>query len=113
MSTLAWRNELADCVAENFPWISLHTANPGSTGSNELSGGSPAYERRLGAWSPPSSGEVQAVADFDVPAATITHIGLWSAATGGSFGRAFQLPQAIVTSGQSVRRVTAIVTGKA
>lgn len=113
MSTLAWRNELAECVAEKFPFISLHTSNPGSTGANELSGGSPAYARREGTWSAPSDGSVSAVADFDVPAATITHIGLWSAATGGDFGRAFQLPQSIVTTGQSVRRVTAIATGQA
>ena len=70
-------------------FASLHTADPGATGSSELTGGSPAYARQAVTWTAGptdgiSSGALAAA--FDVPpATTITHIGLWTAASGGTF----------------------------
>lgn len=74
-------------------YASLHTADPGSTGSDEVTGGSPAYSREAITWHTPatngaSSGEMKASNQptFDVPAGiTITHVGLWSAATSGTY----------------------------
>lgn len=70
-------------------YASLHTADPGATGASEITGGSPAYARKAVTW---TAGAVDGVATatlagpFDVPASTtITHIGLWTAASGGTF----------------------------
>lgn len=57
---------------------SLHTADPGATGSDEVSGGS--YARQSISWDPASGGQVDATADlvFDVPGGnTVSHLGLW------------------------------------
>jgi hypothetical protein len=58
--------------------ISLHTADPGATGANEVTGGSYA---RLSAGYNAASGGVCALAatlSFNgMPAVTVTHIGLW------------------------------------
>lgn len=71
-------------------YASLHTADPGGTGASEVTGGSPAYARIAVTWDPASGGVVDADTStpvvFDVPAGvTVTHGGLWSAATGGTW----------------------------
>jgi hypothetical protein len=69
-------------------YASLHTADPGSTGTNEVSGGSPPYARRAITWNTATSGDLDdnTIPAFDVPASTtITHFGLWSASTAGTF----------------------------
>jgi len=68
-------------------FASLHSANPGSTGASELTGGSPAYARVATAW-PGASGTVDTLPsiDFNVPAGnTAAYVGFWSALTGGTF----------------------------
>jgi hypothetical protein len=63
--------------------LSLHTASPGSTGTNEVTGGSPAYARKAPAWAASSAGSKALAATFpvfDVPASTtVTHVGFWKA----------------------------------
>lgn len=69
-------------------WGSLHTADPTSVGDFEVAGGLPAYARKAVAWSVSSSGAIDTTATelFDVPAGTtVTHWGLWSAPTAGTF----------------------------
>lgn len=68
-------------------WISLHTADPGTTGSSEASGGSPAYARKQTTWSAGAADGSVPGSEFtiDVAAGTYTHFGLWSAASGGTF----------------------------
>lgn len=69
-------------------YVSLHTADPGTTGTSEVSGGSPAYARKAVTWNAVSAGNLDNNANpvFDVPASTtITHFGLWSAVTAGTF----------------------------
>jgi hypothetical protein len=83
---------------------SLHTADPGSDGSSEVSGGSPAYTRESISWASPSSGAVASNSNivFDVPASTtITHLGYWSASSGGTFygSRALDTNQTFATQG--------------
>jgi hypothetical protein len=66
-------------------YASLHSADPGATGANEITGGSPAYARQLVAWGA-SAGQVSAMTatlNFDVPASTVAFVGLWSAVSGG------------------------------
>jgi hypothetical protein len=69
-------------------YISLHTADPGGTGANELTGGSPAYARKAASWSAAVSGakNLASTLTFNVPAgSTVAFIGLWDALTGGNF----------------------------
>ncbi len=61
--------------------VSLHTADPGATGANEVSGGSPAYARQSITFSAASAGAINASSQpvFDVPGGvTITHVGFWN-----------------------------------
>lgn len=67
---------------------SLHTADPAGTGANEVTGGTPAYARLPVTW---NAGTVDGVLtsnllEFDVPASTtLTHVGLWTAVTAGTY----------------------------
>jgi hypothetical protein len=68
--------------------ISLHSGDPGTSGANELTGGSPAYARKAVTWTAAAAGvrDNNAALTFDVPAATtVFFIGLWSALTAGTF----------------------------
>lgn len=67
-------------------FISLHTADPSTTGTNEVTGGS--YARVAATWGTPAAGSVTATAPvvISIPAGTtITHWGLWTASTAGTF----------------------------
>jgi hypothetical protein len=67
-------------------YVSLHTDDPGETGANEVTGGS--YARQSCAFDPAGSGladNTAAVTFTDMPAETITHIGLWDDPTAGNF----------------------------
>lgn len=63
--------------------LSLHTADPGTTGTSEATGGSPAYARKTTTWSGGASDGVVTGSQvtFDVPAGTYTHVGLWNGST--------------------------------
>lgn len=66
---------------------SLHTAYS-STGTNEVTGGSPAYTREAATWAAASgrSKATSASMVFDIPAATtVRWVGLWDAVTSGNF----------------------------
>lgn len=66
-------------------YISLHTASPGTTGASEVSGG--AYARVATTWAAASAGSrTGSQVTVNVPASTtITHFGIWDAATGGNY----------------------------
>ena len=69
--------------AVTFTHASLHTAFPGTTGSNEVTGGTPAYARKTITVNM-SSGGVRALSagvTFDVPACTVRFIGYWNGST--------------------------------
>lgn len=66
--------------------VSAHTADPGATGLNEVSGGS--YARQSLTFAAAASGNLDSSNQpvIPVPAGTtITHLGLWSALSGGTF----------------------------
>lgn len=82
----ATRQTLADTYTGLGRWISMHTADPGTTGANEATGGSPAYARKQTTWTSGTTGtNTGSVVTIDLPAGTYTHAGIWSAATGGTF----------------------------
>jgi hypothetical protein len=68
-------------------YVSLHTGDPGLTGANEVTGGS--YARVLcNSWNASSGGNKTNSADIlfsGMPAVTITHAGVWDAASGVNF----------------------------
>jgi len=93
-------------------YVSLHTATPGETGTSEVSTGSwPAYVRRDAAqgaaistgWAAPTDGVTTNAKQLTYPAnngagsVTVTHFGLWDAATGGNY-----LAGAVLTSSRTL-----------
>lgn len=74
--------------------VRLHTAYPGATGANELTGGSPAYAPKSCSFTASSAGgsrQLSAAVVFDVPAASVEWASVWEgtnmlfiAPTGGS-----------------------------
>lgn len=93
----------------NGPYVSLHTADPGDTGASEVSGGSPAYARKVGVLAAASSGSraLTVASQHDVPASTtVAYVGLWSAATAGTFYGSFAVT-AETFSGQGNYQVDA------
>lgn len=83
------KNYMLDQLGTNKAlYASLHTANPGSTGTSEVTGGTPAYARQSLTWNSASAGSktLSNTPLFDVPAATtVTHVGLWDAVTTGNY----------------------------
>jgi len=67
-------------------WVSLHDADPGEDGSNEISGGS--YARQTGTFSAASGGtgtSATAVSFAGMPSGTVSHLGLWDTNAAGNF----------------------------
>lgn len=87
--TAAAKNLMLDALADVAVWVSLHDAAPGGSGANELSGGAPAYARKLISWPAASGGTLDDATNglvFDVPPdSAVNHIGVWSADTAGTF----------------------------
>lgn len=79
------KNAMLDHLGTLAGYASLHSADSGTTGANELTGGSPAYARKATSWAAASAGSksTNAAMTFDVPAGTVSHFGLWNVATGG------------------------------
>ena len=75
-----------DFVHPSAIYVSLHTADPTQTGASEVTGGG--YTRVVSTFVNPTTKVTENVADVeftDMPAVTVTHIGLWDAVTGGNF----------------------------
>lgn len=78
-------NDAVNGVAAAATWISAHTASPGSNGANEVTGGS--YARQQTTWAAASNGaRTGSQVAIPCPAGTaVTHWGLWTAQTNGTF----------------------------
>ncbi len=86
-------NKLLDHVLRNTAYsqpatvyASLHTADPALTGANEVTGGS--YARQAAAFNAAAAKATANSGTIDftgMPAATITHVGLWDALAAGNF----------------------------
>lgn len=119
--TDATKNAQADEDAARCAYVSVHTADPGSTGANEATGGSPAYARLatgfagggvdgpLGASQPATVGVTWDEATFDLPAGDYTHFGFWSAVTGGTFVGGGPLPSDVSLASQGTQQVSIAV----
>jgi hypothetical protein len=100
------KNAMLDLIDEDGPkaatHVSLHTADPGTSGASEVTGGS--YARQAITWNPASDGQKTVVEPpvFQVPGSTvITHFGLWNAGSGGTyrFGKLLPNPQTFSSPG--------------
>ena len=80
-------NVMANALASSFPYLSLHSANPGTTGTAETSAA-----RVAANWSAASDGDITAT-DRNFTGGTassaVAYVGIWSAASGGTFGGGF------------------------
>lgn len=82
-------NSAVDGIAAAADRISAHTADPGSTGTSEVSGGS--YARQTTTWGAASGGSrVGSQVAIPIPAGTtVRYWGLWT--SGGTFKGGFAL----------------------
>ena len=85
-------------------YLSLHTADPGKTGASEVTGGS--YARQAVTFGTFATGQASNTAKIDftsMPAATVTHIGIWDASTAGTFHQSGALTASVtVTAGNTL-----------
>jgi len=84
----AAKNSMLDHLGTEVVYASLHSADPGDSGTNEISGGSPAYARKAITWNAATGGSMDDsnTPVFDVPASTtVAFVGFWSAVSGGTF----------------------------
>jgi hypothetical protein len=75
---------LSGGLASVMSYFGLNTADPGTTGASEVTGGSPAYARVASAWGTPSSGSMSntAILTCNVPASTtVAYASEWNTAT--------------------------------
>lgn len=110
--TSATKEAAALAVTALGGFISLHTADPGTTGTGEATGGTPAYARKQTTWAGGASdGSVAgSQVTFDAVAGTYTHIGIWTAATAGTFVAGFALSAPVTLGAQGQVLVTPTVT---
>lgn len=69
-----------------WAYLSLHSADPGTTGASEVTGGS--YARVAVTWNAPSGGAVTnaGAVSLNLPAlGTAAYVGVWSAASAGTY----------------------------
>lgn len=72
----------------NNPYISLHDSDPGETGAGEITAGAFTYARQQSAFGSPGAGATEnagAITWTNLPAKTITHLGVWDAVSSGNF----------------------------
>lgn len=88
--------------------VSVHTTSPASTGTNEATGGSPAYARQPVTWGTPSGGVVSAsdAPAVDLPAGTYRYVGFWESS--GSHYLGYSAISDTVFAGQGVLTISDI-----
>jgi hypothetical protein len=100
----AGKNAMLDHLGTLVLYMSMHDADPGASGTTaELTGGAPAYARKAVSFAAASGGSkaLSGTVTFDVPAGRgATHVGFWSAVTGGTFygSDALSSPEATYSS---------------
>jgi hypothetical protein len=83
--TNTMKNVVATAYGGAIAAVSLHSADPGSTGANEIGGGSPAYARKTPpAITAPTTGAITFQVTFDVGSGT-TVAGVGFRDSGGNF----------------------------
>ncbi|WP_109527284.1 MULTISPECIES: phage tail fiber protein [Nocardia] len=109
IATDAARQTLADAYkglnGGSTIYVSLHTADPGTTGTSEATGGS--YARVQGTWTSGTTGTLSmAELTFNAAAGTYTHVGTWSSSSSGTFRDKCALSPNITLSAAGTIKVT-------
>ncbi|HNW62739.1 MAG TPA: hypothetical protein PKJ32_07040 [Piscinibacter sp.] len=84
-------------------YLSAHSADPGTTGASELSGGG--YARQAIVFGTATGGAIANNAAISIPNAgttAVTHFGVWSASTGGTYLGGFPLASSVTAASISV-----------
>lgn len=103
LATNAMKTALLNAYAAQGTWISLHTADPGSTGASEVSGGTPAYARQQTTWGTPSAGSMTgSKVSINVPATTVVAAGVYSAQTSGTYLDKLSIPSTTVSANATI-----------
>jgi hypothetical protein len=97
------KNVMLDALGAVAVYASLHTADPGDNGANEVSGGDPAYARQGVTWNSAGSGTMDdstsPAPEFNVPGSTtVAYVGFWSADSGGTFYGAAAVDNEVFTN---------------
>ena len=83
--TTSAKNLMLDALPSTV-YVSAHTALPSEAGTNEVTGGSYARDSVAMAASDTANRDSTTQPSLDIPAGTtVTHLGYWTAATGGTF----------------------------
>lgn len=95
---------------KNAHFISLHTASPGTTGANEVAGGT--YARVATTWGTVASGATTgSQVTINVPASTtITHWGIWDLGSAGVYYDGGLLPASQTYSSAGTYLLTPTLT---
>lgn len=84
----AERDAVTDAETPRLAFMALFTADPGTDGANEATGGDPAYARQPVTWPAADQAAGPTAATecvFDLAAGDYTHAGYFDAATGGTY----------------------------
>lgn len=113
--TTVTANKILDKILKNTDftqatalYASLHTADPGESGTNEVTGGT--YGRQAISFNTAATKATTNTATIDftlMPVATVTHVGLWSAASGGTFWWGGTLTASKTTAAGDTLRIAA------
>lgn len=111
--------QMLNSLLKNAAWtpptytlVSLHTASPGATGANEVTGGS--YAKGSASWGSAQVGAagggtcyLGSAVDFtDMPAGTVSHFGVWTQSTVFINGGSLTASQ-VISAGATARLGTA------
>lgn len=104
------KNAALDTIGSAAAWISIHTADPGSTGTSEVTGGT--YARVQTTWgSASSASKTGSQVTVNIPASTtVTHWGFWTASSGGTFYYGGALPNSESYGGAGTYLLTPTLT---
>lgn len=104
------KNVAVDAVIALGNWISLHTADPSTTGASEATGGS--YARQQSTFGASSAGVATGseVTFTGLVAATYNFFGQWSAVTAGTFRHGNVLTPSMTLGGTGTLKVTPSLT---
>lgn len=86
IQTVTQRNNLATAYGTNATHGALYTTAPGATAGTEVTGGSPAYARKVMGWGAVAASAITGAPVFDVPSGTtVVGFGVHTAITAGTY----------------------------
>lgn len=102
-------NQMLTTEAARLAYLSIHTADPATSGANEAAGGS--YTRQALVWGAASSGSISAnQSTFTPNSGTYGWGGYWTAATGGTYLGSFVFSTSKTLATGDTLKVTATLT---